>query len=259
VRRWALLALLAGTAAADTELLPDATLHLEGAHYAPADEDFTWTGWIGGGVGIVRFGRTTLDASADLDTIIGTERRPFDPNQVAYHLEVGARISAGRFTLNPVFHHVSRHAIDAPHVEALAWNVLGVRVSSSLPHVGPVTGDYQVSVGHTTQDAGTGYGWEFAAALDASLHRWSGGEVYFAALLRGVTAQPTEIYDRGSFADFAAESGARFARHGRRIDLFVQYEHRNDVALRGAGARDWALFGLRFGAGARSFPTLTPR
>jgi len=62
-----------------------------------------------------------------------------------------------------------------------------------------------------------------------------------------VTVKPQASFQRGDFADFLCEAGVRFGSGARNLDLFAAYEHRNDVFLLVPGARDRALFGIRFG------------
>src|SRR5438128_12114903 len=106
-------ALAAVPSTAETVLLPDVSVHLLAAHYAPVDTDFRWVGWIGAGAGLVQVSGVTAYFTADVETIIGNTRRTFDANQANYHLEVGARRRFGeQHEAAIVFHHVSRHVDD---------------------------------------------------------------------------------------------------------------------------------------------------
>ena len=86
---------LAGAPSIAAELLPEVSVHLRAAHYAPAPPDFDWQGWIGAGAGLARFAGTTVYFTADVETIIGHELRTFDANQANYHLESGFRGKMG--------------------------------------------------------------------------------------------------------------------------------------------------------------------
>src|SRR5439155_1249129 len=88
------LTLAGAPAMADTVLLPDVSVHLLAAHYAPVDTDFRWVGWIGAGAGLVEVGGVTAYFTADVETIIGNTRRTFDANQANYHLD--AALVAGQ-------------------------------------------------------------------------------------------------------------------------------------------------------------------
>ena len=226
---------------------PEAHLRLMGARYAPAERDFQWDAWIGGGVGFLRTRGVTFFGTADVETVIGNEQRAFDANQANYHLEAGLRIRAGNHLVIPFFHHVSRHLVDRPKTRLVDWNLVGVRATGPLPQALPLTGRYAASVGHTVEWRTVGYEWELTGVLDLDLLRRPWGSPYLRADVRFVTVKPQASFQRGDFADFLCEAGVRFGSGARNLDLFAAYEHRNDVFLLVPGARDRALFGIRFG------------
>src|SRR5262245_53319653 len=117
----------------EVQLLPDLSANLEGAYYVPAEDAFVWDTWIGAGAGLLRVQTATAYISADIETVLGRERRAFDANQVNYHLEGGLRFEIGHQALGPVFHHVSRHLVDRPKTTLVDWNVLGLRLAGPLP------------------------------------------------------------------------------------------------------------------------------
>jgi hypothetical protein len=236
-------------AAEDAELLSGASLHLEAARYAPADVQFGWTGWIGAGADLVRFGRAAVYFTADVETILGSERRAFDANQVSYHLEPGVRARVGNHELTFCLHHVSRHLIDRLKTQPVDWNMLLVRAAGPLPTRSPVPGRYVFSVGHTTAVSLVGYQWEVVAGVQADVFRRPGGGAYTAVLARLVTTDDSPRFPRGSFVDFTAEGGGRWLGGGRRLELFAAFQHRNDVLLLVPGSWDRAAFGFRIGLG----------
>jgi hypothetical protein len=233
-----LLALLAPAAAAgDVELLPDLAMRLEAARYAPTAPDLHFTGWIGAGAGLVRAGTVTGYFDADVETILGWQRRPFEANQANYHLELGLRRPLGAMTAAVVFHHVSRHAIDRDKPEAVDWNVLGLRLS------GPENGAVRIraGVGHTTQASLVGYRWEIAAGVTADL----APPFYVSGDVRYVTIDPDPALPRGDFADLRAEAGGRWQRGQAWFVLYGAFERRNDVLLIARSVRNRALLGFR--------------
>jgi hypothetical protein len=241
----AFLSLLATPgSAAPPAFLPDAFARLKAARYVPADDDQAWTGWIGAGADLVRAGRVTMELTADVETIIGTERRTFDANQANYHLAFAARVAAGRYEVTPFFHHVSRHVVDRPKAQAVDWNMVGVRASVPLPDG---RGRVTLGVGHTIQVSLVGYGWELTARGDAVLVKRDFGGLYAALDLRHVTAEPVPEFPRGSFTDWTLEGGARFSSGPRSLDTFAAFERRNDVFVETPGARDRLLLGFRIG------------
>ncbi len=234
------------TLAGDVQLLPELTTRLEGAYYVPAEDAFVWDTWIGGGAGLVRVKAATGYVTADVETILGRERRPFDANQVGYHLEAGVRVQAGHDLLTPFFHHVSRHLVDRPKTQLVDWNVVGLRLAGPLPRTLPCQGRYSVSVGHTVEWRSVGYEWELVGVLDLEGRRRPWGAPYLRTDLRFVSVDP-EARRSGDFVDFLGQAGVRLAAGGRSLDLFAAYEHRNDVFVLSPGARDRALLGLRIG------------
>jgi hypothetical protein len=250
ILRAALLSLAAADPAkADApSFLPEAFAHLEAARYVPADEEQAWTGWIGAGADLVRAGRVTVEFTADVETIIGRERRTFDPNQANYHLAGAARLTLGRYEIAPFFHHVSRHVVDRPKVQAVDWNILGVRASAPF---GGGRGRVTAGVGHTTQVSLVGYGWELTARGEVDLVKRAFGEAYAALDLRRVTAEADPAFPRGSFTDVTVEGGARWRSGARTLDTFAAFERRNDVFIEVPGARDRLLLGFRIGLAGR--------
>jgi hypothetical protein len=242
------LATAAPALAGPAVFLPEAFARLRAARYVPADDDQAWTGWIGGGADIFRAGRTTVEFTADVETIIGRERRAFDANQANYHLAGAARVAVGGCELAPFFHHVSRHVVDRPKTQAVDWNMVGVRATAPLPdRRGRVT----VGIGHTIQVSLVGYGWELTARGDVDLVKRGFGEVYAVLDLRRVTADAVPAFPRGSFTDVAVEGGVRWGSGSRSLDTFAAFERRNDVFVETPGVRDRLLLGFRIGLRAR--------
>jgi hypothetical protein len=231
-------------AAQSRTVFPDLSARLTAIRYAPAEATLGWGGWIGGGVGLVRISGATAYVDADLETVIGSERRAFDANQANYHLEVGARRPLGPVEATVFFHHVSRHAVDRPKPAAVDWNVLGVRVAGRF---GGGAVRYEAGVGHTTLISLVDYRWELRGRLEGDLVSRPWGQVYAGVDARAVTTRPSTLFDRGGFVDLTAEAGVRWPRGSRHLDLFVAFDHRNDVFLETPSVRDRALLGLRIG------------
>lgn len=244
--------------AGGVELFPEVTVHLAGAYYIPPEDAFVWDTWIGAGAGLLRVKAATAYFTADVETVLGRERRMFDANQANYHLEGGLRIQAGRHLVIPFFHHVSRHVVDRPKTQLVDWNLLGGRVTGPLPQAFPLPGRYAASVAHTVEWRTVGYEWELTGAFVVDLCRRPWGAPYLRAGVRFVTVAAQASFPRGDFADLLAEAGARFGKSARELDLFVAYEHLNDVFLFAPAVRNRTLLGLRIGfaPGASAGPKL---
>jgi hypothetical protein len=230
-------------ASAEVELLPNVSVRLEAARYVPTEDDQRFTGWIGAGAGLVRAGSVTGYFDADAETILGWERRPFEANQVNYHLELGLHRPIGTLTLTAFFHHVSRHAVDREKPEAVDWNILGASIAG--PVGGPVR--MRASAGYATIASLVGYEWEFTAGLTADLTP----VFYLSGDVRYVTVDPDPAYPRDDFADLRAEAGARWLRGEALLSLFAAFERRNDVMLLVPEVRDRLLLGFRIGYSGR--------
>ena len=239
-----LLAFSTVPAAARAELLPEVSVRLRAARYVPTRTDFHWQGWIGAGAGLARVGGATAYFTADAETIIGNTLRAFEANQANYHLEAGVRQRIGPGSATLFFNHVSRHYVDRPKVQAVDWNVLGLRADWPL-RTGARPVRATVSIGHTTLASLVGYRWEAAAELDAEPARVGSAALFARVNLRAVSVDPDPALDRGGFADASVEGGARFSRDGRTLDLFAAVERRNDVYLERPGRQDRALVGFR--------------
>ncbi|HEY8151785.1 MAG TPA: hypothetical protein VIK51_22955, partial [Vicinamibacteria bacterium] len=237
------VALGAARSASGADFLPAVSLHLEAARYAPVETDLHWTTTMGGGADVIGIGGFRAYIVGDVETIIGSTRRAFDASQANYHLETGGRWLMHGVTVNPFFHHVSRHLSDREKAPAVDWNMLGVRAEAALgqgrrARVGG-------SVGHTTLASLVGYRWELTGHGDVDLIRHDRTSGYAAARARLVTIDPDPALPRGDFLDWALEGGVRFRREHRVFEGFAAYERRNDVFLLVPGARDRGLFGIR--------------
>jgi len=233
--------------AGDSALLPEVYVHLQAARYAPTETAFKWDGWIGGGVGLLRVEGVTLYGTADVETIIGDEKRTFDANQANYHLEGGLRRAIGGGELRLYFHHVSRHYVDRPKTQAVDWNVLGLGVKGRF--TGPLPGRFALGIGHTTQASLVAYRWETMTEAELDLVTWPTGAAYLAGDARFVTREPSALFPEKRFVDFNVEGGLRFTRGSRTLRAFVAWDHRNDVLLELPGVKNRALIGIRVSFG----------
>ena len=238
-----LAATLVPAAAEAADFLPAVSLQLEAARYEPVETDLHWTGSMGGGADLVGLGGVRGYIVGHVETIIGNTRRAFDANQANYHLETGARWRMGGVVVNPFFHHVSRHLVDRPKGPAVDWNMLGVGAEGTLGASRRIR--VGGSVGHTTLASLVGYRWEVTAHGDYEALRRERMALYAAAAARLVTIHPDPDLVRGDFLDWSVETGLRFPRQARALEVFAAAERRNDVFLLVPGARTRALFGAR--------------
>lgn len=226
------------------DFLPAVSLHLEAARYAPVETDLYWTGTMGGGADLVGIGGFRGYIVGEVETIIGNTRRAFDATQANYHLEFGGRWRWLGVTVNPFFHHVSRHLSDREKAPAVDWNMLGVRAERRLSPGGRRT-SIGGSVGHTTLDSLVGYRWELTGHGDVEVIPGERTSGYASGRARFVTVDPEPELLRGDFLDWAVEGGLRYRNEHRVFEAFAAYERRNDVLLLVPSVRTRGLFGIR--------------
>jgi hypothetical protein len=237
---------VAPAAAEPAKFLPEGSLHLMGARYAPAERDFQWDTWVGGEMGLVRWSRTTFLVNAEVETILGNELRAFDANQANYHLEGGLKRPWGRRTLELFFNHTSRHTEDRPKPQTVDWNILGLRLSGPLGRT-PFPTRFLVSAGPTTRSSLVEYRFEVVGRLEADLVERPWGALCLSAMVRGMKTEPKASLARRGFVDVNVEGGARIHRGQRSCTVFAAYERRNDVYPLLPELRSRLLLGLRFG------------
>jgi hypothetical protein len=238
------VAVLAPRTSRGADFLPAVSLHLEAARYSPVETDLHWTATMGGGADVIGLGGFRGYIVGDVETIIGSTRRAFDATQANYHLEFGGRWRLGGVTVNPFFHHVSRHLSDREKAPAVDWNMLGVRARTRLS-LGGRRAEVGGSVGHTTLASLVGYRWELIGHGDLELLGHDRTAGYGAARARLVTVDPEPELPRGDFLDWAVEGGFRFRSEHRVFEAFAAYERRNDVLLLVPSVRTRGLFGIR--------------
>lgn len=231
---------------------------LEGARYAPADQEFAWVGWIGASVDVVEKGKWVAYFNPNVETILGHRVRSFEATQANYSLEVGVRRDLGRGRLSPFFHHVSRHVQDREKTQAVDWNFLGVRYDSPWPAAWNRRGAFQASLGVATLASGVEYNWEMRLSADIDVARKESRALFVLVDLRHVGAGATRGFPRDHLTDVRAEAGFRRWKEQSMFDLFVGYERRSDALIPAALVAERALFGFRILNQRRPAPAVAP-
>ena len=152
-----------------------------------SDQRFSWDTHFGGSLDVVDYvaGRTAI--LIDYQAVLGSEYRPFDPNQGNYTLEVSSSARmGGRTEVAGVFHHVSRHLSDRPKREAVLARTPITRTVGAFAHAsGQVFG-----VDGTVPGRGTQYGGSFEAGF--RIHGSAGAMELFAGIEKRVDADPLD-------------------------------------------------------------------
>jgi hypothetical protein len=207
------------------------------------DPRFAWDTHFGGDLDVVDYVAGRLSMLIDYEAVLGTEFRPFDPNQGNYTLEASASVRAGDTEIAGVFHHVSRHLGDRPKRFPIAWNVLGVRVMRRLAVAG-TTVDATVGAGRIVQHSTVDYAW--TGNLDLLIrHPVSDRIGVFARGTGEVFGIDESLSARERQMGGKAEAGVRINGRAGALELFAGYERRIDADPIEARAKDWALAGFR--------------
>ena len=209
-----------------------------------ADQRFSWDTHFGGSLDVVdyRAGRSAI--IVDYQAVLGSEFRPFDPNQGNYTLEASSSARWGsRTELVGVFHHVSRHLSDRPKRQAVAFNELGGRL---LHHadIGRATIDVALDAGVTVQHSYVDYTWISEGHLMARrpLSDTVGAFAHVSGQFFGVDGT---VPGRGTQNGGSIEAGIRIRGGAAAMELFAGLEKRLDADPLDRQAQHWGLAGFR--------------
>ena len=208
------------------------------------DQRFSWDSHYGGSFDLVDYvvGRATV--TVDYQAVMGSEFRPFDPNQGNYILEASVSGRANAATEGAViFHHVSRHLSDRPKPFAVAWNLLGGRLLHQVV-TGGTTIDVALEGGRVVQRSYVDYLWlgELSLLVRHPLGPHAG---VFARGNGKLFAVDSTVVRRGTQAGGRIEAGIRLNGRGGVMEIFGGYEKRVDADPLGRVPLRWGIAGLR--------------
>ncbi len=252
--------MLAATAAAQQPVVAPAPsepeffsrydFHLNAAGLAtslPAtDQRFAWDTHFGGSLDLVDYLVGRAGVVLDYEAVLGSEFRPFDPNQGNYTLEgfVTGRLS-GTTEIAGFFHHVSRHLSDRSKLKEIpvAWNELGGRILHRAT-LGSVTVDADLEGGFTVEHAYVDYTWQGEAhvLVRRPLNDHVGVFAHGAGQLFAVDGS---VPNRGAQTGGLVEAGLRLNGRAGALELFAGFEKRVDAYPVGRQSQHWGLAGFR--------------
>jgi hypothetical protein len=208
------------------------------------DRRFSWDAHFGGSFDLVDYVAGRAAVTIDYQAVMGSEFRPFDPNQGNYVLE--ASIS-GRATAATeaavIFHHVSRHISDRPKPFAVAWNLLGGRFLHQAV-AGSTTIDVSLDGGRVVQRSYVDYTWLGEANLQVR-HQINSHAGVFAHGTGRVFTVDKLVAGRGRQAGGRIEAGIRLKGRGGVMEIFAGYEKRVDADPLDRLQQRWGIAGLR--------------
>ena len=107
--------------------------HVEGARLpGNSAADFSWDTDVGVDMDVFDLWYLRGNVFLNLETVVGDERRPIDPTQTAYTIDLSVFTRLARGELGATFHHVSRHRTDRESPGSPAWNHIGLSYGDRL-------------------------------------------------------------------------------------------------------------------------------
>lgn len=222
--------------------LPRFDVHVEASHLSGDDPRFVWDAEYAAEIDVVDYvkGRTTLFATYHV--VLGEQFQLFDPNQGNYILGGMSSLRVGRTELSGVFYHQSRHLSDRLRPFAIAWNMIGGRVSRPMT-LGKVVFDPYVDVYGVTQNSFVDYTWEVDADLRSRYPLRRGIALISEVNVRRVGVDGSR--NRGPQTGAKGEAGLRLEGRRAALELFVAAERRIDPYPLEIGTASWLTAGFR--------------
>jgi hypothetical protein len=208
------------------------------------DQRFSWDSHFGGSFDIADLVVARLGVTVDYQAVMGSEYRPFDPNQANYLLEgfVSARVAPDT-EVAAIFHHVSRHLSDRPKAFAVAYNEIGGRLMRRQAF-GTTTVDVDLEGGRAVQHSYVDYTW--LGSLQVLVRRPLNERVGFFVHGSGQAFAVNELVaGRGAQAGGLVEAGVRVAGRAGALEIFAGYEKRVDADPLDRLSQRWGLAGFR--------------
>jgi hypothetical protein len=236
----------------DFHMSVDRLMRSQTPRQAALDQRFSWDSHFGGSFDLVDYVVGRAAVIVDYEAVMGSEYRPFDPNQGNYTLEasVSGRVS-DRTEIAAIFHHVSRHISDRPKSFAVAWNELGARLLHRRTF-GTATLDLDLEGGRVTQHSYVDYTWigELNVLVRRPINQHVG--LFGHGIGQGFLVDPGGVpawtvfrADRGAQAGSRIEAGVRLNGRGGAAEIYVGYEKRADADPLDRQPQRWALLGFR--------------
>jgi hypothetical protein len=228
----------------EAKFLPRLDIKLQAAGLIEDDQRYTWDTHFGGDFDFVDYVRGRMFFLADYQAVLGSEFRPFDPNQGNYTLAAGGSMRAGKTEFMGVLHHVSRHLGDRPKRTAVAWNEVDLKV---LRHFAPSgwTSDVRVEVGKVVARADVDYDW--TGRYDIWLRRPTNDWAGLFAHSEGLAILVNDYIGRQHQYGGRIEGGVRFSGNGDHghLELMAGFERVVDADMFERLPVQWFYWGFR--------------
>jgi hypothetical protein len=208
------------------------------------DERFAWDSRYGGSFDFADFVGARMGVTLDYQAVMGSEYRPFDPNQANYTLEgfISARVAPSTEVAG-IFHHESRHLSDRPKAFAVAYNEIGARLMRRQTF-GATTLDIDLEGGRAVQHSYVDYTWLGELQLLVR-HPVSERLGLFAHGSGQVFAVDELVANRTAQTGLLLEGGVRVDGRAGALEIFAGYEDRIDADPLDRQTQRWGLVGFR--------------
>ena len=217
--------------------------HLSAAALDSGDDRFTWDTHFGGEFDLVDYVKGRAIFWGDYQAVLGSEIRPFDPNQGNYNLAAGSSIRARGWELVGVLHHESRHLGDRVKRQAIAWNDLDLTVLKHAAIAG-TTVDVRGTAGKVIAHALVDYSW--VASADVVVRKpLNANAGLFGHLYGEAVGINPSLSTRSAQRGGRAEAGVRFAGPGGAFEFFGGGERIVDADAFEQLPRSWVFAGFR--------------
>ncbi len=191
-------------------------------------DQFRWDTHFGGEFDIFNYVKGRATIVTDYEAVLGSELRPFDPNQGNYTLEPAASWFFGKDEVAFVFHHVSRHFSDRPKRYAIAFNIMEGRYLRKF-HVNGTSVAVRTGVGKIIQHSDVDYTW--AADWDVTIVHPMNPHVHWYGRTTGEMYGTDPVVRGRSDVQHTTrlEVGTRLIAEKADLELFVGFERRLDA------------------------------
>jgi hypothetical protein len=189
---------------------------------------FRWDTHFGGEFDLLNYVKGRATVVTDYEAVLGSELRPFDPNQGNYTLEPAASWFFGKHEVAFVFHHVSRHFSDRPKRYAIAFNIIEGRYLRKFELNGTSVA-VRTSAGKLAQHSDVDYTW--AADWDITVVHPMNPHVHWYGRTTGeLYGVDTAVRGRTDVQHTTRlEAGTRLIATKADLELFVGVERRLDA------------------------------
>ena len=208
------------------------------------ESQFEWDSDVGVDMDVFDLDLVRGNVFINVETMVGDERRPIDPNQSAYTFDLSVFTRLPRGEVGTTFHHVSRHLGDRENPGAPSWNMLGLSYGDRV-RVGAfeleATGRWLGMIKRSEVDYEQEFNGSFRLLRPVSARVSILAEVDGSAVLvdEAMFGRPTQYGGR-------FEGGVRIAGGIGAVELLIGRERRIDPDVFSRTPIRWTRFAFRF-------------